>query len=387
MTLVLVYLAFISLGLPDGLLGVAWPGMVRTHHLTLDDIGPMLVCSTVGYTLASLSSGPLLRHIGIGVLLGSSCLATALALFVYGMSPYWLSLVAIALVLGLGAGAIDSGLNTYVAQRHNQRTMQWMHASFGIGVTAGPLVMTAAIASTGTWQVGYLWVALAQLLLGGLFFFTTSQWSQPLQREHHSQAGTTLLATTLLPNALLGALLFFLYTGIELGVGLWIYTFLVEARQIEPAVAGTATAAYWGMFTFGRVLAGLFGHRIGNHTLVNAGLLIAFFSVILLMWVDGRLLTVMAVMLTGLGIAPIFPALTSGTVHRVQRLHEANAIGLQMAAASLGAALLPAAAGWLAQRFGPEVIPLYVVVAIGLLLLGHLVSSRLQTGAGDKLVS
>ncbi|MFP4371136.1 MAG: MFS transporter, partial [Halanaerobium sp.] len=246
----LIYIAFISLGLPDGLLGVAWPEMRISFSLPLDALGIILIGSTTGYLLSSFFNGFFIRKIGVAVLLALSCLATALALIGYTLVPVWWLLPLLAVLAGLGAGAIDAGLNTYVEKHFNEGLMQWLHASFGVGVTIGPIIMSSAIKYFDSWRIGYLIVGSAQILLALTFALTLSLWKDPKDnKKADMEAGKSknkrtkqeeikLLDTLKNLSALLSVLLFFIYTGIEMSLGHWTYTLFTESRGISTGLAG-----------------------------------------------------------------------------------------------------------------------------------------------------
>lgn len=368
----LSFIAFISLGLPDGLLGVAWPGIRSHFDLPLDALGGVLIFSTGGYMLSSFFSGVLIRRLGIGGLLSLSCAATASALFIYATAPCWWVFVMFAAVGGLGAGAIDAGINTFVAQNHSERMMQWLHASFGIGVTLGPIIMTAGISLTSRWQIGYFFVAAAQGVLAIIFLFTKKMWGdiQTNNRNNHpAENEATLFETIRKIPALLSMLMFFIYTGVELGLGLWAYSLLTGSRGIAPNVAGFITSSYWATFTIGRILAGWYTGKIPVRKVIYISVALAIIGVILLYTNLGQLTTILGFTISGFAVAPIFPALVSDTESRVGPRHQANTIGMQIACAGLGAALLPSLAGVLARIYSLEIIPLYLLVALGVLVL------------------
>jgi fucose permease len=371
--ILLAYIAFISLGLPDGLLGVAWPSIRTNFSLPLDALGALLFSSMAGYLVSSFFSGHAMSRLGVGTLLALSCSATGASLIGYTLVPTWWMFVGLGVVAGLGAGAIDAGLNTYVASNFGEGLMQWLHASFGIGVTLGPIIMTTGINFFDSWRIGYLVVGGAQLLLGLCFALTAGLWkrgsdvvssSEPQQLMDYKTPFQETLRT---PAVWLSVLLFFVYTGIELTVGYWAYTLLTESRGVVPAVAGLWAGGYWAMFTLGRVLAGLYASRVGVHMLLRGSLFAALVGAVLLWWnpVDG--VSLLGIAIIGFAIAPIFPALVSGTSVRVSARHAANTIGMQISAAGLGIAVLPSVAGALAQRISLEVIPPYLVFLIVLL--------------------
>ncbi len=365
----LSFIAFISLGLPDGLLGVAWPGIRQDFFLPLDALGSLLVFSTTGYILSSFFSGTFVRLLGLGGLLSISCFITASALLIYSFTPFWILFVLSSMLGGVGAGAIDAGINTYVAGNHSERMMQWLHASFGIGVTLGPLIMTFSIVHTGFWQRGYQTVAAAQLVLAVVFFTTRSWWKGRKYEDAVQETDPVSLTDTLkVPAAWLGMLIFLLYTGVELGTGLWSYTLLTESRGISPGTAGFVTGSYWGMFTLGRVLAGWYARKLSVGNLIYISIFLALAGVLLILCNIHNVLTVAGFVLTGLAIAPVFPGLVSDTGNRVGSEFEKHTIGMQIAAAGVGAAIIPSLAGVFARIFGLEVIPFFILTALILLL-------------------
>jgi fucose permease len=206
------YLAFISLGLPDGLLGTAWPSIRGEYRLSVDAIGGLFATTTTGYLLASAFSGWLLSRMRVGTLLAVSCLATSLSLGGYGLSGAWLFIVLLGFVAGAGGGAIDAGLNAYAATNFDARTVNWLHASFGLGATIGPALMAIVLGSLLSWRVGYLIVSGAQLALATLFFFTRHMWSGPTGQTEAGNSSLPMSATLRLPASWLGFLLFFIYS-------------------------------------------------------------------------------------------------------------------------------------------------------------------------------
>ena len=370
--IIISFVAFISLGLPDGLLGVAWPGIREYHDLPVDALGIILIFGTGGYMLSSFLSGMLMRRLGIGKLLSLSCAATASSLFVYASTSDWWIFVMFATISGLGAGAIDAGINTYVAKYHSSRMMQWLHASFGVGITSGPLIMTVGISMTSRWQSGYFVVSIAIAILATVFYVTKSMWigiTASGSEDQHAEPEASLFETLKTIPAQLSMLIFFLYTGVELGLGMWTYSLLTESRGVAPEVAGFVTGSYWGMFTIGRIIAGLYSRRIADRKLIYLSVSLALLGIGLLMTNSGQLTSILGIGLAGFAIAPIFPGLVSHTASRVGRIHHANSIGLQIAAAGFGITIVPSLAGVLAKNFGLEAIPLYLLTVLSLMLL------------------
>lgn len=371
--ILLAYVAFIALGMPDGLLGVAWPSMRADFSIPLDSLGMLLFAAVTGYMTSSFFSGTLIARLGVGNLLVVGCALIGSALVGYTLVPSWWMMVLLGVAAGLGAGAIDAGLNTFFAANFSESLMQWLHASYGIGVTLGPIIMTIALTTLNSWRVGYRVVGGFQLALATCFVLTLPMWSQKdtsTQRNESKRLTdykTPMAETLRQPQVWLSALLFFMYVGAEISLGTWTYSLLIESRGIDPAVAGLWVGSYWAAFTVGRVLAGLYAKRAGVNLLVQGSLVGALLGAVLLVWNPSEAANLLAVALIGFSIAPIFPALMSGTSQRVSMHFAANTIGMQMTATGLGAAVIPTLLGVLARQFSLEVIPIcLVVVFLGL---------------------
>jgi len=365
--IVLAYVAFIALGMPDGLLGVAWPSMRADFSIPLDSLGLLLVAGTTGYLTSSFLNGPLIARWGVGRILAASCAMTGAALFGYTLVPAWWMMVLLGVLGGLGAGAIDAGLNTYVAAHFGEGLMQWLHACYGIGVTLGPVIMTVTLATLNSWRAGYRVVGGFQVFMAACFVLTLSMWNRETappggeQPKRLTDYRTPMGETLRQPRVWLSALLFFLYVGAEVSLGTWTYSLLTGSRGIAPALAGLFTGSYWATFTIGRVAAGLVAKRAGVHLLVQGSLAAAFLGALLLAWDPSDSANLLAVALIGFAIAPIFPALMSGTSRRVGVHFAANTIGIQMAASGLGTVLVTSLLGVLARRISLEIIPLCLV--------------------------
>jgi fucose permease len=361
--ILLAFLAFIALGLPDSLLGVAWPTIRTGFSQPLDALGMLLVTGMVGYLISSSSSGRLVSSLGVGKVLAISTAVTGGALIGYTLVPSWGFMVALGIFAGLGAGAIDAGLNTYVAANFGEGIMQWLHASYGIGITMGPLIMTYALTRLNSWRPGYVIVGILQLVLTLLFVITLPMWArqkdpdraeEKLLTDYKTPMGETLRH----PSVWLSILQFFLYTGSEVTLGTWSYSLLTESRGISADLAGFWTSGYWASFTVGRILAGLYAKRVGINRLIIGSLLSALAGAALMWWNPSATISLVGVGLVGFAIAPIFPGLVSGTRQRVGDRFAANTIGMQMSAASLGTSIIPSLVGVFARNISLEVIPI-----------------------------
>ena len=373
--ILLSFVAFISLGLPDGLIGVAWPSIREHFSLRLDALGMLLIASTAGYITSSFLSGKLIAKLGVGGTLAASCFLTATGLIGYTFVPAWWMMVLLGVILGLGAGAIDAGLNTYVASHFGEGLMQWLHASFGVGVTLGPLIMTAGLNFFNAWQWGYRAVGTSQMILVACFLLTIPMWQNHDPHPHEevqptklTDYKTSITETLKQPSVWMSLLLFFIYTGVELSFGSWTYSLLTLSRNVPTDVAGLWSGSYWATFTLGRILAGLLTRRLGVKNLLAAGQVMAVCGAALLWWNPFPAASIIAVSVIGFALAPIFPGLVSLTSLRVGDHHAANTIGMQISAAGLGAALIPGLAGVLAQNISLEIIPAYITILLIVLI-------------------
>lgn len=374
--LALAFIAFVSLGSPDGLLGVAWPSMRATFDLPLDALGSLFISTTIGYASSSFMSGALMRRMRLGTLLAVSCAATALALITYSLAPRWELIVAFGVLTGLGAGAIDSALNTFAAHNYSPRTVNMLHAFYGLGTTIGPVLMTAMLLGGFGWERGYLIVGVAQLVLAAGFVATRHLWPSDAGSNGGDASPVPLVATLRLPATMLSGLVFILYCGLEASTGAWLYTLLHEGRQVDTATAGTAVSVFWGSLMAARVVFGLV-HVRGrlSRWLFGAMLAIVLATLALYAGADTSI-SIVAGAFIGFACGPIFPWLISETPQRLGIEHGANAIGVQIASAAIGFTLAPTLIGMAADRSGLDMIPAGLVVLASMLLLSFFALER-----------
>lgn len=398
--LALAYLGFISLGLPDGLHGVGWPSVSVDFGVPLASVGLLITAGTIGYVISSVAAGFTIARLGVGWLLAASTALASLALFGYAASPRLAFMVGCALLLGLGSGAIDSGLNAYAAANFNARHMNWLHASFGFGATLGPLIMTGVLGAGLAWRWGYGTVAAAQGTLAVAFLLTARHWA-----AHRAGSETTgpaagagpgagavakgarpekipIRRTLAIPAVWLGATAFAVYVGLEIGVGLWAFTLLTQGRGLGDAVAGVCVSVYWGSLFVGRLALGAMGDRIGTHQVLTYSLSGLVVGCVLIAVPGAAWLTVAGLLIVGASAAAVFPLLTLTTADRVGVQHADRAIGVQMGLCAVGGAVLPALMGVLVTEFDVNLLgPCLVVLAVTLMVL-YLASRRTSVTAG-----
>lgn len=368
----LAFLAFISLGLPDGLLGVSWPSIRTTFGVPLDALGVLVAFQTAGYLTSSSLSGRVLRVLPIGSVLALSTVAAALALLGFALTAWWPALLAFGFVAGLAGGAVDAGLNAYGARHFSARVLNWLHAFFGLGTTLGPLIVTAVLTSGHSWRWSYVIVGSAQLLLALTFFATRARWANVTPRGDGSSqpvAAARSRDTLRRPIVWLGMLTFFVYTGAEFVAAQWSFTLLTLHRGESVATGGLLVSLYWGSLMVGRVLFGFIADRVPLVRTLS-GCLVASVVGALLFWLEPtRVLSFAGLMLIGAAFAPVFASLVILTPRWVGPAHADNAIGFQVAAAGLGGAALTASVGVVATTAGLATIGVSVVILTLTLLL------------------
>ena len=384
----LAYIGFVSLGLPDAVIGVAWPSVRDTFRLPQEAAGLVFAASGVGYFATSFLSGRLTHAVGVGLLLAASTALVAAAMLGFAFSPFWALFVACAAVHGLGSGAIDAGLNGYAAHYLSARHMNWLHACYCFGAMLGPLVMTAVLTSGRHYNAGYLIVGGAIASLSIVFLVTGPQWGQASAAADATQGHTGVWQTLRHTAVVLQMIVFFIYTGIEIAVSQWAFTVLTELRGVESARAGVAVSVYWGSIGVGRVVFGLIADRVGIDHLLRYCLLAAASGLGLFAVALGPTAAYAGLTLAGVGLAPVFPSLMTRTPQRLGTALSAHAIGFQVGAAMIGSAVVPATLGLMAGAIGLEAIPVgTVILAVILWLLHETLIRRPDAGTSDVAAS
>lgn len=355
-------------GLHAGALGVVWIYVQAEFELSLSALGALVSAATVGRLLTSASSGPLINRFGIAWILITGIGVTGASLLIFAAAPLWIIVLLAAFISGLGSGAMAAGINAYAAVNFSARQMNWLHGSFGVGSTIGPLVVTTIVIDLSlSWRWAYVMFATMRglILLG--FFLTRKEWSLgEAKNKRGERAHASLRQTIAMPIVWLMVLTFMMVTGIELVAGQFSNNFLIDARQMDPKVAGSWVSMYWASLTVSRFVAGFIITRIGNGMFLRLNMLGLIGGAALLGSGGGSLSALLGLALVGFCIAPFAPLMASDTPGRVGKRHVANAIGFQFTGASLGMAVLPWLAGVLAEVFGLEIIPQFLVI-VGLI--------------------
>ena len=368
--LAIIYLSFISLGLPDSLLGSAWPVMRAELAAPLSFAGVISMIIASGTIVSSLLSERLTRRLGTGLVTAGSVALTAAALFGFSVSPSLAALCLWAVPYGLGAGAIDAALNNYVALHYNSRHMSWLHCFWGVGASISPYIMAAALSRTGQWQLGYRTVSLIQIVLTVLLFLSLPLWRKTAAGEPAGDNAPLLglrgaVRIPGVPNILLA---FFAYCGAETTAGLWASSYLAGVRGVAPeTAAGFASLFYLGI-TFGRFLNGFVADRLGDRRMIRIGALVmGAGTLLILLPLPSPLPALAGLLIFGLGCAPVYPSIIHATPLNFGAENSQAIIGVQMASAYVGTTFMPPLFGLLANAISLRLFPLFLAALLLLL--------------------
>ena len=351
--IILAFLGFVSLGLPDAAIGIAWPSIREAYQLRQPALGLLLIVSGLGYLVSSFCYGRIGRSWPIGSILTASTAIVSFAMLGFALSPWWILVVVCSGLHGVGSGAIDSGLNGYAAHHLPTRHLMWLHAFYCAGVMTGPLVMSTVFASGLSYRQGYLCMAFILTTLCLLFRATQGKWEGVISTTRSPDSQTSLVAAFQYRIVRWQVLTFFLYTGLEVALSHWTYTILTEHRGISPVLASSTVALYWAGLLCGRLLLGTVVDSVGSDRLVRCSLLAASVGGVLFVTPFAPInVALVGLGLVGLGLAPIFPCLMSRTPSRLGPQLATPAIGLQVGFAMMGGAVIPGLLGVVAGRWG-----------------------------------
>ncbi|HIY58204.1 MAG TPA: MFS transporter [Candidatus Tetragenococcus pullicola] len=363
--LAIIYIAFISLGLPDSLIGSAWPVMHHDLNVPVSYAGAITMTISLGTILSSVFSDRLTKKLGTGLVTAISVLMTAIALVGFSISHQFISLLFWAIPYGLGAGAVDAALNNYVALHYASRHMSWLHCFWGVGAAISPYIMSHFLMQTNSWQSGYRAVGVIQLILTIVLFVTLPLWKKQKHGKEVSQQNTQQLRLSdvlQLPNISFLLIAFFSYQAVEQTTGLWASSFLVQAKNIDPDIAARFASFFFLGITLGRFISGFIADYLGDKQMIRLGIAILMVGILMLM-IPGVTTTIaLAGLITiGLGCAPIYPSIIHATPANFGAENSQAVIGIQMAAAYIGTTFMPPLFGLLARYFSISLYPFYLL--------------------------
>ena len=370
--LVIIYLAFISLGLPDSLLGSAWPVMHMEFSVPISYAGAVSMMIAAGTIISSLLSDRLIRKLGTGRVTAISVGMTAAALFGFSISgTYWMTLLW-AIPYGLGAGSVDAALNNYVALHYASRHMSWLHCFWGVGASVGPVIMGAAITGGRGWNGGYRIISILQIILTAILVFSLPLWKGRGEEKKENEAAPLSLRQIIgIPGAKSVMVCFFCYCALEQTTGLWASTFLMLRWNVSAEQAATLAGLFFIGITTGRAISGFATFKFNDSQMVRIGQGIMLAGIIIMLLPISKTLAMIGIVAIGVGCAPVYPSLIHSTPDHFGADKSQAIIGLQMASAYLGTCLMPPLFGVLANALSIGLMPFYLLALLALMIVTH----------------
>ena len=370
----IIYLAFISLGLPDSLLGSAWPSMYPALGVPVSYAGLISMIISFGTIVSSLNSDRLTRALGTGKVTAFSVGMTAAALFGFSISTQFWMLCLWAVPYGLGAGSVDAALNNYVALHYESRHMSWLHCMWGIGTMVSPMVMGRVLAGGGPWTAGYRYIALFQIALTAVLFLSLPLWQK--RTDETAEGGTAPQALSLgqvfrLPGAKEVMLCFFCYCALETTAGLWASSYLTLTRGVAADTAASFASLFYIGITAGRAACGFLTLKLSDTQMIRLGQGVLAVGVAALLVPGPQLLALAGLVLVGMGCAPIYPSIIHATPDHFGADRSQAVIGIQMASAYVGNLVMPPLFGLLANNITPALFPFYLLALLVLMVVMH----------------
>jgi fucose permease len=373
--LAIIYIAFISLGLPDSLLGAAWPVMHEDLGAPLSYAGIISMIIAFGTVVSSLQSDRLTLWLGTGKVTAISVAMTATALFGFSASSEFWMLCLWAIPYGLGAGGVDAALNNYVALHCRSWHMSWLHCMWGVGAATGPYIMGMALEMGKGWPAGYHIIAVMQVVLTIILFASLPLWKErkdEVQADSgHKRKPLSLREIFRIPGAREILVAFFCYSAVEQTCGLWASSFLNLSKGISAEQAASFGAMFFIGITVGRAINGFLAMRMHDESMIRMGQVLILFGIVTVMLPAGDAVALAGLILIGLGCAPIYPCIIHSTPTHFGKDKSQAIIGVQMAAAYIGTMLMPPLFGILANHLSISLLPIYLLVLLAIMAFMH----------------
>lgn len=375
--LAVIYISFVSLGLPDALLGAAWPVMQTELSVPVSFAGGISLIIAIGTVISSLQSDRLTKWLGPGKVTAFSVAMTALAIFGFSVSNAYWQLCFWAIPYGLGAGSVDASLNNYVAVHYASRHMSWLHCMWGLGASIGPYIMGAALTGGMRWNTGYAIISIIQVILTVVLFFTLPLWKNRSDElsEHVRKAPLTIKQVLSIPGAKEIMIAFFCYCALEQTAILWGSSYLVMNNGMDEETAASLASLFLMGLTIGRALNGFLTFRINDTNLIRLGQTIIAAGIVIMLLPLGNTASFIGLMLCGLGCAPIYPCVIHSTPAHFGEDNSQALIGVQMASAYIGICCMPPLFGLVANHISASLLPWYLA---GILILMIVMCERLN---------
>ena len=375
--LAVIYICFISLGLPDSLLGSAWPTIYKDLDVPFSFAGIISALICMCTIISSLLSDKLTKKFSSGTVTCVSILLTATALIGFSISTEFWMLILFAIPYGLGAGGVDAALNNYVALNYESKHMSWLHAMWGVGATISPYIMGYALTNGTGWNQGYLIVSIIQFTICLFVFFTLPKWkgNKKEKEKNETKKSLKLIEVMKIPGAISSVIMFFAYCALEQSAMLWASSYLVQNNNIKEEVAAILASMFAIGITLGRFINGFLTLKLSDKKLIKLGLSIIVIGVVL-MFIPLNLTTIIGFILIGLGCAPIYPSIIRLTPELFGEENSQAMIGVQMACAYLGVLLMPPLFGVLADNFTISLLPIYLSIILILMIVMNFITNK-----------
>lgn len=378
MLLIIIYLAFISLGLPDSALGAAWPSIYSELGVQVSYAGAISMTIALCTIVSSLLSDRLTRRLGTGRVTALSSGCTAIALLGFSLSREFWQLCLWSIPYGLGAGSVDACLNNYVATNYKSQHMSWLHCMWGVGATAGPAIISAALTGGLGWASGYRRLSLIQMALTAVLLLSLPLWSREREQQRQDSPALTLREIIAIPGVKALMLCFFGYCALEQTAGLWAASYLTMHKGLSPDTAAALGGMFFLGITAGRGISGFISMKMEDSSMIWLGIGLIGCGIIAMLLPLGETLSIIGLGLIGLGCAPIYPCI----IHSIPGIfgtHRSQAIiGVQMAGAYVGTCLMPAGFGLVAEHISVSLLPLFLLALLLLIALMHRQVGRLS---------
>ncbi|MDU2121594.1 MAG: MFS transporter [Clostridium celatum] len=378
--LAVIYLAFISLGLPDSLLGSVWPTIYQEFNVPVSYAGAIFMIISAGTIFSSLQSDRLTKLLGTGKVTAFSVLMTAIALFGFSISSSYWMLVLWAIPYGLGAGSVDASLNNYVALHYKSHHMSWLHCMWGVGASVGPYIMSFALLNGQTWNMGYRYISLIQIALTIIIMLSLPLWKkapiigemQEVESGNNKNKALTLKEIFNIPGAKQVMLMFFCYCALEQTTGLWASSYLVLQHGLDLDVAASYGSLFFIGITVGRAISGFITMKLNDKQMIYLGQGIILIGIILMCLPFGHQIALIGLVTIGLGCAPIYPCIIHSTPNNFGADKSQAVIGVQMASAYVGNLLMPPLFGIIANHISVRVFPIYLLLILIIMVIMHI---------------
>ena len=383
--LAIIYLSFISLGLPDALLGAAWPNMYPQFQVPVSYAGIISMIIAFGTIISSLQSDRLTRKFGTGKVTAVSVGITALALWGFSISHSFILLCLWAIPYGLGAGSVDASINNYVALHYSSKHMSWLHCMWGVGATLGPYIMGAVLTGGATWNTGYRIISVLQIALTAVLIFSLPKWKGQNTSSGETVHGKALSLKEILaiPGAKAVMICFFCYCAIESTTMLWASSYLHLSKGVDAKTA----ASFAGMFcigiTIGRGINGFIAMKLKDCQMIRMGQAIILTGIIVMILPFGKTVSLIGFSLIGLGCAPVYPCIIHSTPLHFGAERSQAIIGVQMASAYVGTCLMPPLFGLIANHISIRLLPVYLLLLLALMVYMHELLERITSRDTD----